>query len=594
MKNIALLVLIYGLTGVLSASERYEAEDAIVDENTVSKIAAANASGGFYVAMKEGTLSFTVTMATTGFYTLWTSYSQPNDSNGKIQNLSVNGSSKGQISFPFTSDSFTSIKASSKIKLAAGINTIEITKSWGWVNIDYIEFLPYVAEPLQIASSPVTPNASKNTVKMYQFLKESFQKKIVSGIMTNTVFQNDGKYTPSTLETQTELAWIKNASGKIPALVGLDFLHATGLSSEGDWHHGYTTATLALAEETFKRGGFPAYCWHWMDPGKVVETFYTESSGNTPFTTFNLNNAFTDTSTYAAFNTSSAEYKAIIRDMDTVASFLKRLADKDIPVLWRPLHEASGKWFWWGYRGPKACKALYQLMFDRFTKTHGLKNLLWVWTTDEAGNAIDWYPGDAYVDIVGRDYYYYPRERNHGSLVASYEKVKELFGGRKIVALSENGSVPHPDSLVADGAGWSYFMPWYGDYAMDGWAHDNTAEDWKSIMNHDFVITLDEMPGWDNYIPAAVHTRFTSTGKKDQKMLFYHHGTIAVSFNTSNRLSSIELFTLYGARVATLRASICQSGEYRFAWDGAVPGTYLVKLPYSTGGQGSVLPLVVR
>ena len=66
--------------------------------------------------------------------------------------------------------------------------------------------------------------------------------------------------------------------------------------------------------------------------------------------------------------------------------------------------------------------------------------------------------------------------------------------------MSENGSVPHPDSLAGDGAGWSYFMPWYGDYTMDGWAHDNTAADWKAIMNHDYVITLDEMPGWSNYV----------------------------------------------------------------------------------------------
>lgn len=58
----------------------------------------------------------------------------------------------------------------------------------------------------------------------------------------------------------------------------------------------------------------------------------------------------------------------------------------------------------------------------------------------KASDAADWYPGDAYVDIVGRDYYYYPRIANHGSLVASFEKVKDLFGGTKLIALSENGS----------------------------------------------------------------------------------------------------------------------------------------------------------
>lgn len=499
----ALAITLLFCSGMALAADRYEAESAIVDENSVQKVADTKASGGFYVGMKEGNLAFRVNASAAGFYTLWVNYSQPNDPNGKIQNLAVNGSSTGQISFPYT-ETFVTAKGSAKVKLKAGLNTVEITKSWGWMNLDYIELTPFVASPFAIAGNLVTPNPSPNAAKLYAFLRENFQKKIVSGVMTNTVMLTDGKYTPNTVDNQVELDWIKTASGKVPALVGLDFMHSTGKSSEGEWYLGYTKATLGLAQDVWKRGGIPAYCWHWKDPSLAVEAFYSPSSGNSPFVTFNLKKAFLDSTTYAAFNTSSDEYKAMLRDMDIVAGYLKTLADQGIPVLWRPLHEASGKWFWWGYSGPQACKALYRLMFDRFTKHHGLNNLIWVWTTDEAGDALAWYPGDEVVDVIGRDYYYYPRIANHGSLVASFEKVKEIFSGKKIVALSENGSVPHPDSLVGDGAGWSYFMPWYGDYTMDGWAHDNTAADWKSILAHDYVLTLDEMPGWANYVPSAV------------------------------------------------------------------------------------------
>ena len=131
---------------------------------------------------------------------------------------------------------------------------------------------------------------------------------------------------------------------------------------------------------------------------------------------------------------------------------------------------------------------------------HPRDNLIWVWTSDEAGDALDGYPGDEYLDIVGRDYYHSPRIANHGSLVAAFEKLKDIFAGRKLIALTENGSVPHPDSMKADGAAWSYFMPWYGDYTMDSWANDNTRADWNATMNHDFVITWEEMPGWDKYV----------------------------------------------------------------------------------------------
>lgn len=590
MRMKSLLPILAGLSGATAmaampgnasaAAQRIEAESAIVDENSVQKVADAAASGGFYVGMKEGNLAFKVSMASAGFYTLFARYSQPGDANGKIQNLSVNGSSKGQMSFPLTA-AFTTIKASAKIKLDAGANTIEIVKSWGWVNIDYIEIAPYVDAPFNIAPNLVNAGASANAKKVYGFLLQNFRKRTVSGFMTADVFKTDGKYTPHTVETQPEALWIKNASGKIPALMGLDLFHATGKGSDGDWHKGYTQASLAMAEEMFNKGGIPAFCWHWMDPGLTEERFYSPSSGN-PFTTFDLKKAFLDTATYATFNTASAEYQAMVRDMDAIAGHLKVLADKGVPVLWRPLHEASGRWFWWGYAGPKPCKALYNLMYDRFTNHHGLDNLIWVWTSDEAGDAADWYPGDARVDIIGRDYYYYPRLANHGSLVASFEKLKDIFGGTKMIALSENGSVPHPDSMAADGAGWSYFMPWYGDYTMDGWAHDNTAADWNSILNHADVLTLDEMPGWAAYVPPVAVIPERVAARQDVT-LRYERGALHLAL-TGKRAEAVELFTVGGVRLGALNPQgPLAPGSYRFPVGRMGKGVYLVRVKSGTG-----------
>lgn len=589
--NLRLLIplTILSFCGSIIAAERYEAENAVVDENSVQKVADSKASGGFYIGMKEGKLSFKVTTNTSGFYTLWTSYSQPSDPNGKIQNLSVNGSSTGQISFPYV-DTFTLIKASSKIKLTTGSNTIEITKSWGWVNIDYIQLTPYEGKPFSITESLVTPNASENTRKMYAFLKNNFQKKIISGVMTDEVMLTDGKYTPNTMETQKEVAYIINASGKTPALLGLDFMHATGKSSEGEWHHGYTKATVALAEDVFKKGGIPIFCYHWKDPNGEVETFYSKSSGNSPYTEFNLFKAFVDSNICETFNTNSNEYKAILKDIDTVASYIKILTDKGVPILWRPLHEASGKWFWWGYKGSKACKALYKLMFDRFTSHHKLNNLIWVWTSDEAGDALDWYPGDDYVDIIGRDYYYYPREANHGSLVASFEKLKDIYGVNKIITLSENGSVPHPDSLAGDGAGWSWFMPWNRDYTMDGWAHDNTADDWKSIMNNDYVLTLDKMPGWDIYDPTIVMSN--RRAQQSNESVSYDRGTLSIMLGKG--ANAVELYNLNGTRIKILNRNDLTSGNYQFRMDAIAKGMYLVRITKTATKDITVKPIMIK
>jgi len=88
-------------------------------------------------------------------------------------------------------------------------------------------------------------------------------------------------------------------------------------------------------------------------------------------TTFDL--AATLASTY------SPEYACLLRDLDAIAWQLKKFSEAALPVLWRPLHEADGKWFWWGAKGPEPLKALWRLMFTRFTGRHGLHNLIWVY-----------------------------------------------------------------------------------------------------------------------------------------------------------------------------------------------------------------------
>ena len=255
--------------------------------------------------------------------------------------------------------------------------------------------------------------------------------------------------------------------------------------------------------------------------------------------------------------------------MEMIADSLLTLQKEGVAVLWRPLHEASGKWFWWGTDGAKSCVALYKLMFDIFVNQKGLHNLIWVWTTDEASDALDWYPGDEYVDVVGRDYYYYPRESNHSSLIGSFETVKEIFGGKKIVALSENGSVPYPDEMKADGANWSWFMPWYGDYAMEGWANDNNAESWKIVMNNEYTLTLEDMPGWDNY---EMQTTVIAATRNTAPAIQLVGRDLQVNLNSST--AQVSIYDLQGNRVIAQKMS--QNGT--IALSRLARGPYLVRI----------------
>lgn len=183
------------------------------------------------------------------------------------------------------------------------------------------------------------------------------------------------------------------------------------------------------------------------------------------------------------------ENKVFTEVLKNAAAYLKLLRDADIPVLWRPFHEAAGGWFWWG-KDAASFKSLWIAMFNYF-KTEGLDNLIWVWTTE--GNDADWYPGDQYVDIVGRDVY----NKETADCVSEYTSIAENYGN-KIVSLSECGTVGLISEQWASGARWSWFMPWYDGTNEDGSPVVHADEAWwKDAMSQEFVVSREELPSME-------------------------------------------------------------------------------------------------
>ena len=125
-------------------------------------------------------------------------------------------------------------------------------------------------------------------------------------------------------------------------------------------------------------------------------------------------------------------------------------------MLWRPLHEAEGGWFWWGSKGPETYKQLWRLLFDRLTNYHHLHNLIWVCSS---GTDPAWYPGDDVVDIVGVDIY--PPDTS-ASTSETWEILKSQHNGRKLLALTEFGGAPDVAKMRRFGVNWSYFVSWSG------------------------------------------------------------------------------------------------------------------------------------
>ena len=160
------------------------------------------------------------------------------------------------------------------------------------------------------------------------------------------------------------------------------------------------------------------------------------------------------------------------------------------------MHEAEGAWFWWGAKGPEPCKWLWKLVFDRLVNYHQLNNLIWVWTSTASTAAIDWYPGDDYVDIIGADIYL--PAGTYSSNFIMFDNLASIFGGKKIITLSENGPMPDAERLFMERAAWNWFCTWSGSFITDGLS--NSAAQINTVFNHEYVITLDELNDVDAII----------------------------------------------------------------------------------------------
>ena len=243
--------------------------------------------------------------------------------------------------------------------------------------------------------------------------------------------------------------------------------------------------------------------WHWNAPTGLYDTpenpwysgFYTRA------TDFDIAATLADPT--------GANYTLLIRDIDAIAYQLKRLQTAGVPVLWRPLHEAEGGWFWWGAKGAAPAKALYKIVYERLTKVHGLNNLIWVWNSV----AQDWYPGDEVVDIVSTDVY----AQGNGPMSVQYNELVKLGQDKKMVAAAEVGAAPKPDLLVAYEAHWLWFCVWGDGYA------DN--KEWNSleVLKEVSTSVLETMgsggcllTGCDRSITTTMSSRWTRsrTGRR--------------------------------------------------------------------------------
>ena len=145
-------------------------------------------------------------------------------------------------------------------------------------------------------------------------------------------------------------------------------------------------------------------------------------------------------------------HSRLTEQLDVLAELLNGLKTgglfkHEIPVIFRPWHEHTGHWFWWGAHGctPDEYKALYRFTVDYLRNEKGVHNVLYAYSPDvfkDKEHYMDRYPGDAYVDILGLDYYYRPDniEKIKTDLPQKLVLVSELASEHgKVAAFTETG-----------------------------------------------------------------------------------------------------------------------------------------------------------
>ena len=344
---------------------------------------------------------------------------------------------------------------------------------------------PYVpGEPGDYSQSLVTENPLPEASGLYSYLLSIYGKNTLSGAMAKVAWNTD------------EAEWIGRNTGRYPAIAFFDYIHLP--DSPSNW---IDYGNITPVKEWWNAGGLVGIGWHWNVPvasGSSTLTFNTEtkdSDGNTVVNTFSAADAVVD---------GTWENGVLKSDLKEVADYLMLLQNEGIPVIWRPLHEAAGgiytydagkAWFWWGADGAEAYKALWKYMFDYF-ESAGIRNLIWVWTTQTSSYSdadYAFYPGDEYVDIVGRDIY---DNSDVGSIAGQFSAIAQMTT-HKMVTLSELGNVADMASQWDAGAKWLFFMPWY-DYDNDytaGYAHQHAdIAWWRSSFASPAVLDRQELP----------------------------------------------------------------------------------------------------
>lgn len=275
-------------------------------------------------------------------------------------------------------------------------------------------------------AQPADRKATKQTVNLYHHLNSLLQKGTMFGHEDDLAYGLTWKYEEGRSD-------VKDVTGAYPAVFGWDI---SGWEKDA----GVNIDTVPFVKikqyirQVYDMGGINTISWHMDNPLSGKKAWDTTQN------------------TVAAILPGGQQHELYKSWLDKAAGLFKNLKGsngKVIPILFRPFHELTGNWFWWGTRTctPQEYKQLWQFTFNYLSHKKKVHNLLYVYSTsDVASNEefLERYPGDAFADIVGFDYYDRTDAAKKQVFIKQFENnltIVERFAARhhKIPTVAETG-----------------------------------------------------------------------------------------------------------------------------------------------------------
>lgn len=449
-------------------------------------------TGTGFAYLNSSTLYFKVTVPEDGMYEITARSAQILDKTSRQQTIQINGI-EYTTSMPY-SDKWTDFSFGMR-RLNKGENTIAFVNKYGYCAIDSVTVSEAEFPDFSSLSSTLSDSkATSQTKSLMKYLTSVYGKHIISGQQEIYGGGNDG-------DPELEFEFIKDLSGKYPAIRGFDFMNYNPLYGWDD------KTTERCIEWVNERGGIATASWHINVPIDFAN-YEIGDEVDWQKCTYGVKSDFNTADAIVEGTKENEYFNLAIKDL---AEQLTRLQDAGVPIILRPLHEAegnsntdgSGSWFWWGKAGAKTYVEIWKYLYNKLTDEYGLHNIIWeqnlyAWSPD----SIQWYAGDDYVDIVGYDKYNTEYNRHDGNPSNSgpnldaetsiFYTLVDFVNNNKMVSMAENDTVPSLKNLEVEHAAWLYFCPWYGEHLMD--AKKNNPDDLKEMYQSDYCITLDELP----------------------------------------------------------------------------------------------------